>query len=75
MTKLVKTEFSALDFVDLADKDYITARLLTFAGKPLWRVAAYHSHQASNVASCVSYDSLAIAVVISLRSGRASLRT
>ena len=46
MTKLVKTEFSALDFVDLADKDYITARLLTFAGKPLWRVAAYHSHQA-----------------------------
>lgn len=44
--RIIKTEFSALDFVDLADRDYIGARLLTFAGKPLWRLAAYHSHQA-----------------------------
>lgn len=46
MTKLITTEFSAFDFVDLADKDYVAARLLTFAGKPLWRLASYHSHQA-----------------------------
>lgn len=45
-TKIVKTSFLDLDFIDLADKDYITARLLTFAGKSLWRQAAYHSHQA-----------------------------
>ena len=46
MSKTIKTDFSDLDFIDLADKDYITARLLTFAGKSLWRQAAYHSHQA-----------------------------
>lgn len=46
-TKVVKeTEFSPFDFIVLADKDYLTARLLTFAGKPMWRGAVYHSHQA-----------------------------
>ena len=44
--RVIKTEFSALNFVDLADRDYIAARLLTFTGEPLWRMAAYHSHQA-----------------------------
>lgn len=46
MIKLRRTDFPALEFVDLADQDYIAARLLTFSGKPLWRLAAYHSHQA-----------------------------
>lgn len=44
--KSKQNEFSYLEMVRLADKDYIGARLLTFSGKAMWPLAAFHSHQA-----------------------------
>lgn len=43
---IITTEFSAFDFVDLGDRDYIGARLLYFCGKSLSRLSAYHAQQA-----------------------------
>lgn len=45
-SRKVLTDLSAFAFTSEADRDYLAARLLNFAGNPMWKPSAYHCQQA-----------------------------